>query len=187
MTRTPEARRIPRRGRTKPPGYDGSLPLADWTQVCARLRGGEVGPFWLGVAARDGAAPHVRPIFAAWAESSFFFVSKEGAAKTRHLARHPAAAISADLGPLHLVVEGRSGRVTTPERLALASRTLHEVFGWPTVVAGDQLDADGGAPTSGGPPYQVFELVPARAYGFPTDDQLDPTRWTFDPAPARDR
>lgn len=158
---------------------EGELPIADWDEACAALRGGEAGPYWLSVA-RDDGGPHVRPVFAAWAGSSFFFVSKGSAAKTGHLERHPDATVSVDLGPLHLVVEGRVARVTDPDRLLLASRTLEDVFGWPTEVAGDELDAAGGAPSSGGPPYRVYELTPVRAYGFPTRDQVEPTRWTFD-------
>lgn len=45
---------------------------------------------------------------------------------------------------------------------------------------GDILDADYGAPTSLGPPYQVYELVPTCASGFPAQDGVEPTRWSFD-------
>lgn len=180
MSGPPTAQPIPRRGRgVRPPDEDGPLPVADWAEVCEVLRGGEAGPFWLSVR-RDDAPPHVRPVFAAWAGSSFFFASKGSAAKTRHLAEHPEATVSVDLGPLHLVVEGSVARVTDPDRLRLASVAMREVFGWPTRVSGDELDADYGAPTSGGPPYQVHELTPDRAYAFPTQDQVEPTRWSFD-------
>ena len=87
----------------------------------------------------------------------------------------------------HGALDDRQGPLVEPppSKLHRALTTLEPGESW--LVEPRQLDADGGAPTSGGPPYQVFELVPARAYGFPTDDQLDPTRWTFDTAPARDR
>jgi len=37
----------------------------------------------------------------------------------------------------------------------------------PTRISGGKLDADYGAPTSGGPPYDVYEATPTRAVGFP--------------------
>lgn len=175
------AQAIPRRGRgVQPADGTGPLPVADWDEVCAVLRRGEVGPFWLSIVRDDDSNPHVRPVFAAWGGSSFFIASKSSAAKTRHLNRHPHATISVDLGKVHLTVEGAVTRVTGADRLGLASKAMQEVFSWPTVVAGDELDADYGAPTSGGPPYQVYELVPVRAYAFPTADQVQPTRWIFD-------
>lgn len=180
MTSSPTAKVIPRRGRgVKPADQTDPLPPADWTDVTAVLRQGEAGPFWLSVT-RDDTAPHVRPVFAAWAQQSFFFASKDSAAKTRHLEHHPDATISADLGQLHLVVEGRVSRVADPATMQLASQTMQDVFSWPTEVSGDQLDADYGAPTSGGPPYRVYEFVPTKAYAFPTEDQVEPTRWAFD-------
>ncbi len=64
-----------------------------------------------------------------------------------------------------------------------ASAAFAEGYGWPTVVAGGQLDAPFGAPTSGGPPYDVYALAPYQAFAFPTEEHtLLPTRWRFDPA-----
>jgi hypothetical protein len=53
------------------------------------------------------------------------------------------------------------------------------VYGWPTRVAGDELDADFGAPTSGGPPYRVYQITPTTVYAFPGDATFFPSRWTF--------
>jgi hypothetical protein len=173
------AEAIERRGRgTTPPGGVGEVPVADWGQVAEVLGSGEAGPFWLSVS-RGEDPPHVRPLFAAWGGESFYLASKSSAAKTAHLRRHPNASISIALDDLHVVVEGRATRVTDTDALAVASTAMLEVFGWPTRVAGDELDADYGAPTSGGPPYQVFELVPVTGYAFPLRDQVHPTRWTF--------
>lgn len=178
----PIAHAIARRGRgTGPEGGIDDVPPADWSWVQQTLRSGDVGPFWLGVN-HDGHAPHVRPVFAAWAGGSFYFASRSTAAKTARLRSEHGATISVDLDEVHLVVEGHVARVTDAEGLARASTAMQEVFGWPTRVDGDELDADYGAPTSGGPPYQVYELVPVKAYAFPTRDQVQPTRWTFDPA-----
>lgn len=176
-TLTPHAAAIPRRGRgTSPPDND-RLPVADWPTVHAALRNPQ-GVMWLATKDPDGD-PHVRPVFAAWGGASFFIASKSDAVKSRNLRGDPRCSITTDLGPLHLVVEGAADRVTDPGRLAEASRAMLEVYDWPTEVVGDELDAPYAAPTSGGPPLQVYELAPRTAFGFPTRDDYQPTRWTF--------
>jgi hypothetical protein len=36
------------------------------------------------------------------------------------------------------------------------------------------------APTAGRPPYDVYEVIPTKAFGFPTEEEtLRPTRWSF--------
>ncbi len=176
---SPHAEVIPRRGRgTSPPDGD-SLPIADWATVQDALRPPK-GVIWLATKGPDGD-PHVRPVFAAWAGATFFIASKSVAVKSRNLRADPHCALTTDLGPLHLVVEGEARRVTDPRRLAAASRAMSEVYGWPTEVVGAELDAPYAAPTSGGPPFEVYELAPVTAFGFPTDDDYQPTRWTFEP------
>jgi hypothetical protein len=157
-----------------PAGNSQPLP---WAAVTERLRRG--GWFWLATVRPDGA-PHTRPVFAAWAGASFFVASKDTARKSRNLAANDRCSVSTDTGDLHVVVEGTAHRVADPETLGRASTAFREVYGWPTVVAGDTLDADYGAPTSGGPPYDVYEIVPATVYAFPTDgESTTPTRFRF--------
>jgi hypothetical protein len=36
-----------------------------------------------------------------------------------------------------------------------------------------------GAPTAGPPRYKVYEVIPARVFGFGEDESLPPTRWRF--------
>ena len=66
--------------------------------------------------------------------------------------------------------------------LRRASEAFEAIYGWPTVVAEDKLDAEYGAPPSGGPPYDVYEITPTtKAFGLPTDgESFTPTRWRFD-------
>ena len=62
-----------------------------------------------------------------------------------------------------------------------ASAVFAEVHEWPTTVVGDEIDAPSTAPTSGGPPLQIWELVPEKAFAFPTDGEVfAPTRWRFE-------
>lgn len=126
-----------------------------------------------------GGAPHVRPLFAAWTGPSFVVTSKHETAKSRNLRANGHCTITADLGFVHLVVEGHAQQVVDREGLRRASRTMREVFGRPTEVVGGELDAEYGAPTSGGPPFEVYEFRPRKAFGFPTTDDFEPTRWSF--------
>lgn len=169
---------IPRRGKGTQPFEDqGNAHPAGWDTVEAELRKGAA-TFWLATQGPSGA-PHVRPLFAAWTGSSFVVTSKHEAAKSRNLRASGYCTITADLGFVHLVVEGHAQQVLDREGLRRASRAIREVFGWPTEVVGEELDAEYGAPTSGGPPYEVYELHPRKAFGFPTADDFEPTRWSF--------
>ena len=69
--------------------------------------------------------------------------------------------------------------ITTPHDLERAVAAFADVYGWPTTVAGDVIDAPYAAPSSGGPPFRVYELTPIRAHAFPTADQFEPTRFVF--------
>lgn len=170
ITRTSDA--------TKPSDHRGRpLEPFDWNDVRAKLMHGP-GPCWL--SATDDGAPHVRPVFAAWAGDGFVFASNAASRKTACFDREPRVSIAIDLTELHLVVEGRVRRLTSATDLDRARRAFQEVFDWPTEVVGDQLDASYAAPTSGGPPFEVWKVQPARAFGFPTADRREPTRWTFD-------
>ncbi|MDI6627758.1 MAG: hypothetical protein QME72_08570 [Rhodococcus sp. (in: high G+C Gram-positive bacteria)] len=116
-------------------------------------------------------------MFAAWGERSFFFATKASASKTAHLQNDNEVSLAIDLGEVHLVVDGVAERLTTAEDMHRASAAMLDVFGWPTQVLGDEIDAPYAAPTSGGPPFQAREVRPARAYAFPTRDQVEPTRF----------
>jgi hypothetical protein len=150
-----------------------------WSEVVARFGGG--GWYWLATVGAGGR-PHVVPVLAAWSGSAFFVASKTTARKSRDLTHDARCVVSTDLGDLHVVVEGMARRVDDRATLERASAAFAEVYGWATEITGDELDAEYGAPTSGGPPYGVYEITPRKAFGFPTDGETTtPTRWRFDP------
>lgn len=157
-----------------PAGNDQPVP---WTEAEHRFRRG--GWYWLATLRPDGA-PHVVPVFAGWSGSSFFICSKSTARKSRDLDDDDRCVVTTDTGDMHIVVEGRATRVLDRATLERASAVFRDVFDWPTTPAGDELDAPYGAPTSGGPPYRVYEVHPTKAFGFPTDGEATtPTRWRF--------
>ncbi|MQA79222.1 MAG: pyridoxamine 5'-phosphate oxidase family protein [Streptosporangiales bacterium] len=148
-----------------------------WADVQARLAQG--GWYWLATVRPDGA-PHVMPVFAAWSESVFYVASKDTARKSRNLAADGRCVVSSDKDDVHLVVEGEARQVTDQAGLQRASGAFDTVYGWPTVVVAGKLDSEYGAPTSGGPPYDVYKITPTKAFAFPTDgESITPTRWRF--------
>jgi hypothetical protein len=176
MARPPVGERIARTSPlTRPPG-DPELPDAEWSMIEQLLRARSA-TTWLSVAAPGGV--HVRPLFAAWTGSTFVFASNASSAKSGRLDGDGRCSLAVDLGQAHLVVEGTARHLTDEADLERASEALHDVYGWPTTVRGDHLDAPYAAPTSGGPPFRAYEIKPRRAYAFPTDDQFEPTRFDF--------
>lgn len=170
---------MPRLGRgTSAAGQAGNSRPVDWEAALQRLSNG--GWFWLATVRPDGA-PHVMPVLAVWADSAMYVSSKDTARKSRNLAADPRCVLTTDSGDLHLIVEGRAGRVHEAETLRRAAEAFQATYDWPTTVSGEQLDADYGAPTSGGPPYDVYEIVPTKVFALPTDgESFTPTRWNFD-------
>jgi hypothetical protein len=178
MTQAPVAEAMSREDRgTRAASEQGNSRPTDWREAQRRFLKG--GWFWLATVRTDGA-PHVVPVFAAWAGSTFFVASKDTARKSHHLDADGRCVLTHDAGDMHLVVEGTARKVTNDATLARASAAFATVYDWPTRVSGGKLDADYGAPTSGGPPYDVYEVTPTKAFGFPTDGEtFTPTRWRF--------
>jgi nitroimidazol reductase NimA-like FMN-containing flavoprotein (pyridoxamine 5'-phosphate oxidase superfamily) len=149
-----------------------------WEDAEERLTKG--GWFWLATV-RPNGAPHVMPLLAVWSISSLYVASKGTSRKSRNLVAEGRCVITADAGDMHLIVEGEARRVRDEATLRRASDAFEAIYGWPTVVKTDKLDAEYGAPTSGGPPYDVYEITPTKAFALPTDgESFTPTRWRFD-------
>jgi len=148
----------------------------DWPDVERRLALN--GWFWLASVRPDGA-PHMMPLFATWSEPVLFIVSKDSARKSRNLDADGRCVVSTEADGAHLVVEGNANRVRDRATLERASAAFQQTYGWPTTVAGDQLDADYGAPTSGGPPYRVYQIAPTKIFALPINGSFLPTRLRF--------
>ena len=178
MTELPVAEAMSREGKgTRAATEQGNSQPTDWREAERRFRKG--GWFWLATVRADGA-PHVVPVFAAWSGSAFFVASKDTARKSHHMDADGRCVLTNDAGDMHLIVEGRAHKITDDAALARASEAFATVYNWPTRVEGGKLDADYGAPTSGGPPYDVYEVTPTKAFGLPTDgESFTPTRWRF--------
>jgi nitroimidazol reductase NimA-like FMN-containing flavoprotein (pyridoxamine 5'-phosphate oxidase superfamily) len=179
MATQPTTEAMSRKGKgTEASTPSGQSQPLDWTEAERRLTKG--GWFWLATVRTDGT-PHVMPVFAAWSGSVLFVASKDTARKSRNLDANPHCVVTTDTGDLHLIVEGEARHVRDRDTLQRASEAFASIYEWPTTVSDEKLDAEYGAPTSGGPPYEVFEIRPTKAFGLPTDgESITSTRWRFD-------
>jgi hypothetical protein len=135
--------------------------------------------FWLATVRPDGR-PHVMPVLMAWSDPTLFVASRDTARKSRNLDANGHCVVTADTGEIHLIIEGEADRVTDDATLRLAADVFKRIHGWETWVVDDKLDADYGAPTSGGPPYNVYAIRPTKAFALPIDGETTtPTRWRF--------
>ena len=174
---TPITEVMPRPGRGTNPPSPTNVPL-EWTSIEEALSGGQH-PVWLTTTNEHGV-PHVVPVFAAWDGQAFFVATKSTARKTRDLLATGRCVLAFDTGEVHLVVECSTRRATSEVALQRAVAAFNAVYGWPTTVVGDELDAPFAAPTSGGPPLQAWEMLPTIAFGFVADGvSAAPTRWRF--------
>jgi pyridoxine/pyridoxamine 5'-phosphate oxidase len=145
----------------------------------------EAGPpktYWLATVGPDGR-PHLAGVGALWVDGRFYFTSGPGTRKSRNLAVNPSCAVSVSLTGIDLVVEGTAARVTdeaTVKRIA----ERYAAQGWPARATGGAITADYSAPSAGPPPWDVYEVTPATAFGVASAEPFGATRWRFDSAPA---
>jgi hypothetical protein len=166
--------RMAPRAAAQPYAMGGARPVA-WADARGRLAAAEV--FWLATARPDGG-PHLVPVLAVWVDGALHFAASPASRKGRNLARDPHCAMAARSRGLDLVVEGEAARVTQAGRLRRLAGAYLAKYGWPVTVQNGTLHGDG-APTAGPPPYNVYEIIPTVAFGFPADGGSAPTRWRF--------
>jgi hypothetical protein len=82
---------------------------------------------------------------------------------------------------MDIVIEGPVAWIDDPRRLGRIGEAYQDKYRWPVTVVGSAFDAPYAAPTAGDPPYRVYELTPALAYAFGTDNNLGErsTRFRF--------
>ena len=148
-----------------------------WKQGGERLAGGST--YWLATVRPDGR-PHLMPVLAVWVDGALHFSAGSHTRKARNIAEHPQVSISTEGDGMDVVVEGAAVTVRDTDRLRGVAREYADKYGWKTEVRDGALHCDGGAPTAGGPPYDVYEVVPAKAFSLSTATAPTSTRWVFD-------
>jgi hypothetical protein len=113
-----------------------------------------------------------------WHEGALHFVANRSTRKARNLIHDRRVVMAAATADSHLVVEGLAARVTDEAQLKRLAALYVAKYQWSTDVRDSALWGDG-APTSGGPPYDVYKVTPTTVFAFGTDETFSPTRWTF--------
>jgi hypothetical protein len=163
MAQGPAAEAMSREGKgTQAASEAGRSQPLSWSDV-------ETGPRWLGLAdhrrSERGAARDA-DVCRLGRHEVLHRQQRAGAQEPRNLEVEPRCVITTDTGDLHLVIEGVARHVHDEATLQRAVAAFHAVYQWPTRVVGNQLDADYGAATSGGPPYEAYEVTPIKALAF---------------------
>lgn len=156
---------------------DDRLP-APWTSAREFLALART--YWLGTLGPDGR-PQVRPLIGIVVDGLLQVATNPGSRKSRNLTREPRCTITASCNELDIVLEGTATLVSDAAALQRAADAFLAKYDWPLTVRDGAFDAEYGAPTSGGPPYQLWAVTPEVAFGFPTAGTYTPTRWRFPP------
>ena len=155
---------------------DDAMP-AQWSMAGEHLEG-ESATYWLATV-RSNGRPHVRPVLAVWVEGGLYFCAGERTRKAKNLTLNSHCALTVEREPLDLVVEGIAVKVRDPATLQRVADAYASAYQWQVTVRDGAFHDTEGAPTAGPPPYDVYEVTPATAFGFGTDESFSPTRWDF--------
>lgn len=169
--REPRAENIP-----SIPEHDRPTP---WTEARPRLEAGRI--YWLATSHPRGR-PHVRPTLGLWLEGKLYFVAGPGSRKARNLALDSRCSMSLETVDAHFVVEGSATVVRDLPTLTRAAEAYAHKYGWYVRIQDGAYEADYAAPTAGPLPVELYELTPARVFGFGTGNtgiEWAPTRWRF--------
>jgi hypothetical protein len=137
--------------------------------------------FWLATT-RPGAGPHVAAVGGLWVDGKVYFTSGPRTRKSRDLAKLPRCVVSISLKDLDLVIEGTARTVKDEATLKRLAK-LYAAQGWPAVVKGGAFTYKYSAPSAGPPPWDLYVLTPATAFGVATAEPHGATRWRFGDTP----
>ena len=157
------------------PYLAGDTTPTPWAEARERLA--EADTYWLATVRQDGL-PHLAPLLAVWVDDALHFVASRTSRKATNLAHDAHCVIATRREALDLVVEGTVAKVSQEARLHRVAEVYMTKYEWPVTVRDGAFYADG-APSAGPPPYEVYEVIPTTAFGFPWDETFNPTRWRF--------
>lgn len=156
--------------------YDaGQTTTTPWAEAREHLEQAEI--YWLSTVRSDGA-PHTVPVLGVWVDGALHFAASPASRKAKNLAHSPRCTVAANTQGLDLVIEGRATMVRGDRQLQLVADAYASRHGWHVEIRDRAFHAEG-APTAGPPPFHIFAVTPATAFGFPTGTSFVPTRWCF--------
>jgi hypothetical protein len=154
---------------------EGATPTP-WTEARERLEKAEV--YWLTTVRPDGR-PHVTPLVSVWLDGTLFFCTGPSERKAQNLASNSHCIITTGCNALaeglDLVVEGDAVKVSDEVVLQHVADRYAAKYDPPfhfTV-------RDGAFLNSGGGQALVYEVTPAKAFGFGKGESFSQTRWRF--------
>lgn len=154
---------------------EGAAPT-EWAQALERFVAAEL--YWLSTVRPDGRL-HVTPLIAVWSNGAAYFCTGPQEQKARNVARSPHCVLMTGCNALgdglDVVLEGDAVRVTDEARLQRLADLWVEKYGgdWRFEVRDGAFAHEAGGAL-------VFEVAPARGFGFAKGDPFSQTRWRFD-------
>ncbi|HEX5405933.1 MAG TPA: pyridoxamine 5'-phosphate oxidase family protein [Pseudonocardiaceae bacterium] len=149
--------------------------VTPWDDARERFGGAPV--YWLATVRPDGR-PHVMPVQGVWADGAAYFCTFHGSVKDQNLGANPHVTVTFGQDALDLIVEGAASTVTDELVLNRVGDAYKAKYGWQVAVRDGVFFGDSGS-GMGEIPWAVYEVAPARAFGFATDKGFSATRWTF--------
>jgi nitroimidazol reductase NimA-like FMN-containing flavoprotein (pyridoxamine 5'-phosphate oxidase superfamily) len=151
-----------------------------WAEGRGRLEEAEL--YWLTTVRPDGR-PHVTPLMAVWLDGAMYFCTGPDERKAKNLARSPHCILTTgcnrmDQG-LDLVVEGDAVKVSDEAKLRRVADRYASKYDW-------RYDVRDGAFHGAGGLAFVYEVVPAKAFGFGKGEVYSQTRWRFERGSPQD-
>jgi Pyridoxamine 5'-phosphate oxidase len=150
-----------------------------WSEAFELLAAADT--YWLSTVRPDGR-PHTVPLLATSVDDTLYFAAGASTRKVANLTNDPHCVVTTNSGGVDFVVEGSVIQVRDDAKLQEVADAYVSKYRWQitlTVEDGALPEIFGGAPTSGPPPYYVYEVIPSVSFGFPNEAAFDPTRWAF--------
>lgn len=154
--------------------------LMPWSRAAQALGTGSLGPeipCFLSTVRADGG-PHSAGIGVAEYDGSLYFTSGPETRKSRNVAENPACTLSLRLDGIDLVFEGAAERVVDTATLE-AVAAVYRDGGWPAEADGDAITAPYSAQSAGPPPWHLYRINVATAFGVGLREPHGASRWRF--------
>jgi Pyridoxamine 5'-phosphate oxidase len=154
-----------------------------WAEVRRHLEGAEV--YWISTVRPDGR-PHVTPLLSVWLDGALYFCTGPNERKAKNLQRNPHCVFTTGCNALgeglDVVVEGEASRVTDEARLGRVAGAYLSKYGedWRYAVREGAFYHDPGSLRGEDPGAAwVYEVAPAKVFGFGKGEPYSQTRWCF--------
>ena len=154
-----------------------------WREVRRHLEAAEV--YWISTVRPDGR-PHVTPLLSVWVDGGLYFCTGPDERKAKNMQRNPHCVLTTGCNALgeglDVVVEGEASRVTDDARLGRVAGAYLSKYGeaWRYAVRDGAFYHDPGSLRGEDPGAAwVYEVAPAKVFGFGKGEPYSQTRWRF--------